>query len=43
MASQLTEFLEQRKSKAQGTDWEAKKKDWLDALSRLHSIIEGLL
>jgi hypothetical protein len=43
MASQLTEFLEQRKNKAQGVDWQTKKKEWLDALSRLHARINGLL
>jgi hypothetical protein len=43
MASQLIEFLEGRKEKAQGVDWEAKKNAWLDAVSLLYHEIGVLL
>ena len=43
MASQLLEFLEGRNEKAQGLDWAAKKRDWVDAVPVLYSTIRSLL
>jgi hypothetical protein len=43
MANQLTEFLEDRKGKAHGVDWHAKKEEWIAALLRLHDKIGQLL
>ena len=43
MASQLAEFLEGRKSKAQDVDWQAKREQWVAALLRLNDTITELL
>jgi hypothetical protein len=43
MASQLVEFLEGRKEKAHGVDWEQKKLDWLNAVALLYNKIGVLL
>jgi hypothetical protein len=43
MANQLAEFLSERKGKAQGVDWQAKKRGWLDAVLRLHQQIMDLV
>ena len=43
MASQLVEFLEGRKEKSHGIDWEQKKLEWLNAVALLYDQIEFLL
>ena len=43
MASQLVEFLEERKGKAQGGDWQARKEAWITSVERLHETIKHLL
>ena len=43
MSSQLVEFLEGRKEKAHGIDWEEKKREWLDAVPALYSQIKAVL
>jgi hypothetical protein len=43
MASQLIEFLEGRKVKAAGVDWEKRKAEWLNGITILYADIRALL